>query len=469
VEPAPEEQARSRPTRTRKRRGGAREAISFLSLAFPALVALVTFLILPRALHTNAFDEALVCAWGLAMGLAISIGRYNKGRDPLARITMRTILRRRLHGAAPRQPQGDTGGVGLDIGSTRLRAACVKDGSLLGLVERPLPPGIISGGLVRDGARLASEISALRRDAGFPMAEVNFGVANRQVTMRLMSLAATVEETDVKLAIDSNADAVLAPMDVSGATVGYHELSRTGQRRTFQLAAAEREMASAFSGALERAGVRRASCEIAPLAEARSLVIPREAKAAHLVIDIGDGTTTIILASGPDVLFERIVPFGGHDFTQAVSRGLSCTMEEAEGLKARAGLEIVPADESLRGDERLALIQRSLQLMADRLAQVVEEALRAYSSEPEARVVTGLTLLGGGSRLKGLSTQMAGLLRLPVTPPVPRPGISLEGDLDLYATAIGLAIGGQMNLAPRTSAQRRSESFLRLMGLGVRR
>jgi len=435
----------------------------------PLLMGLVAFVLLPRFAHLPNLVSELLLGWGLAMGVAVSVARYNKGRDVLSRFTMKTFLRRRLYQISSRRPAQSREGVGLDIGTTHLRAALVQGGALQGVVARELPTGIVAQGLVRDRARLAAEVAALCQDAPFPMKEVNFAVTNRQVIMRLMSLSASVLEEDIELAVTSNADSILQPMDISDATVDYHELSRTGQKRTLQLAAAENEMVRAYVSSLAGGGIGKVSCEIGPLAEARALVIPREVGSLHLLINIGHGTTTLICASGSDIFFKRILPFGGKDFTAAIARNLNCSQDEAEDLKLRSGLEPMPADPALRGDPRLARCQSSLQLMTDRLIQNLDEALRAFQIEPVARPIGGLTLIGGGARLRGLAQQIATFTRTQALAPVPRPGINLTQDLDLYATAIGLASGRQMDLTPTSSGRRSRKGLLSLVGLGLKR
>lgn len=339
--------------------------------------------------------------------------------------------------------------VGLDIGSRTLRAAVVHDGVPLHLFEWPLPEGVVERGTVADVKRLARELRAFWRAAGLASKDVNFGVGNRQVTMRTLTLPATGSEEELYLAVSNTARTVLEPLDTKTAILDFAELTRGANHVQVLLAAAEQQMVRDFREAIERAGLNPIACELGPVAETRSLLVPRDPDTARLVVSIGAQTTSVIAASGPDVFFLRVLEIGGDDFTRAVAQRFGCGFEEAEELKRAVGLGEQPAGGEIDA-EKFDAYQEALLGVSDKLAQMLSDTRRFYESTPDGRPVASVMLVGSGAHLRGLAEQLElAMGGAPVTPPTPRAGLEAARFAD-YARAIGLALRQDMSLLPET-------------------
>jgi type IV pilus assembly protein PilM len=450
-------------------------------LIVPALVLAFLLVALPRvpgAPKTSFIIDVGVVVLAEVFALIFAISRYNRdrhARDKFTWSSLRQLLGERAHDEA--SPIAFLGGesqrseharlwqralvwllpkhevYGLDIGASHLRAALVRDGVIVSVVSRPIPRGIIVDGILLEPEALAVELRALWEQAGFDSKEVNFALANRQVALKTLSLAAAVDERDMELAVAVNAETVLRPMNTETAVIDYAELSRTSARMSVQLAAAEREMVESYVAAVQGAGLTCISCELGPLAEGRALIVPRHAGVAHGVVNIGAEKTSFIYASGADIFFLRIVEIGGNDFTTAIQRAVGCTWEEAELLKLRSGLALAPTDPEL-APEMFAICQEALQPVADRLTQELAGTPHLFLEGQEGRPVAGLTLLGGGARLAGLTEQISMFMRVAaLTAPTARPGVEIGGEFPAYATAIGLALGHRMSLLPDTKGR----------------
>jgi type IV pilus assembly protein PilM len=335
--------------------------------------------------------------------------------------------------------------IGLDIGASELRAVLMRDDYPVSLSTYPLPEGVIVDGMLLEPEVLSDALKKFWQIAGFKSKTVNFSITNRLVTLRTINIAAEHEE-DVEQAVTMMSGSLIEPMDPEETIIDYAELSRSGPNISIQLAAADEEMIKDFTKAVERAGLLSASCEIGPLAMSRAFRIPRSPSATHALIDIGAETTSFVAASGPDVFYLRVVEIGGNDFTRAIMKKLNCSFTEAEALKLASGLDSEPVDPSIEHD-RFTQAQEAMLGVADRLHQALIQTKSAY--ENEGRPINGHTLIGGGSKLKGLDQQIqlyTGLTNL--TKLEPWPGLEEAEDVELNASALGLARGHMMSLLP---------------------
>ena len=342
--------------------------------------------------------------------------------------------------------------IGLDIGSRHIRAAHMKDGQLVLLASRALPSGIFEDGILIEPEIFSRELSILWKEASIPSKRINFSVLNRQVAMRILELRAE-EREDLQMAISMNADNVLAPISTKTATIDYAELSRSASGVSVQLAAAEKPMVRSIVRASERSPSRllASGCEISILAASRALRLPRHSKSAHMLLDIGAQTTGVVCLSGRDVFFLRVLEIGGDDFTKAIALALGCDEKRAEDIKIMVGLDGQAGD--ISAEER-ALAQQAVLSISDQLCGAIAKTREFYNKQPGGKPVEAMTLIGGGARLQGLRNQLklfSGVSE--ILDPTPMPNVSSVKEIDIYATAIGLADDQNMSLLPETDAR----------------
>jgi len=336
---------------------------------------------------------------------------------------------------------------GLEIGSGSLRAVLLDGQDTITVLEHRLPEGIIVDGLLEEPEELTRELKAFWQETGISSKKINFSLANRLVTLCTTQLPAQ-RDSDVPQALGLKADVLLAPMNPEESIIDYAELSRSGPTRSLQVAAADEEMVKKFAKAIEKAGLLAVSCEIGALATGRALRIPYSAREAHMVIDIGQETTSIIAASGTDIFYYRNLDIGVNNFTEALRKRLQCSWSDAESLKKRAGLGSQPADPTL-SSEQFQECRDIMRSVSDQLCQEIEQTKRHWEQSEQGRPVTSWSILGGGSLMNGLIEQI-GLFTNLDKPMLltPFPGLEEASDLNVQATALGLAKDRVMSLLP---------------------
>jgi cell division protein FtsA len=190
-----------------------------------------------------------------------------------------------------------------------------------------------------------------------------------------------------------------------------------------------------------------------PLASAEACLTPDERELGVALIDIGAGSSGLIVYRQRAVQHSAVIPVGGEHFTNDIAVGLRTPVPEAEKMKRAWGERdpASPADSKLEipgvGERPASTVSYSMlsEIIEPRMAELLEliQAELARSGL-EKQLGRGVVLSGGGAKLGGLAAQAERTLELPVRLGVPE---SLEkmGDTlrdPAFSTAAGLVAYG---------------------------
>jgi len=171
-------------------------------------------------------------------------------------------------------------------------------------------------------------------------------------------------------------------------------------------------------------------------------------------VDLGGGTTDVLVFSEGAPYFSSVVPVGGSQVTNDLSIMLSVPMEAAERLKlesASAWLDSVEIDETVivpgLGGRAPAETPRR------RLCSIVQPRMEEIFGMVRERVEKmghwkhikgGVVLTGGGALMQGAAELAQEMFQLPVRigNPITLGGLVEEYRSPLYATAVGLVLLG---------------------------
>ena len=340
--------------------------------------------------------------------------------------------------------------VGLDIGTTAVRAAQVSGArggrTLTSFAQVPLPPGAVVDGEIRDEGVVSEAIAQLWKRAKIRSKRVVLGVANQRVVVRQIDLP-FLEEKEFKSSLQFQvADHI--PMAVEDAELDYEVLeeyeSENGERmmRVLLIAAAT-DMVEGFVSTAAAAGLDPAGVDLTPFAVARAVSgVARGdhgAQGAEAIVDIGGGTTSIVVHDGGEPRFVRILLVGGDSATEALAQSAGVSTEEAEALKL-----------DLAGDSNSPL-GRVFSEQIDRLVGEIRGSLDYFASQEEGAPVSMVHVTGGGSMATGLIPRLQQVVSAQVIPADPfaelktsKSGLTeqqLRQIAPVAAAAIGLAMG----------------------------
>src|SRR5262249_15382406 len=216
--------------------------------------------------------------------------------------------------------------------------------------------------------------------------------------------------------------------------------------------------------AANRAGILISDTVLEPLACAESCLTQDERELGVCLLDIGGGTTELIVYGGGVVRHTSAVAIGGDHFTNDLAVGLRTPIPEAERIKRHHGCA---AASMLHEDGAIEIAsvgdRPPRTIFARNLTEIIEpraQELLALIRDDLQRagllkqIPAGFVFAGGGARLNGLDELMEQLLHLPVRIAEPKGILDLPDQVAQpeYATAIGLVLYGAK--ARRSSSAR---------------
>ncbi|OGB74944.1 cell division protein FtsA, partial [candidate division Kazan bacterium RIFCSPHIGHO2_01_FULL_49_10] len=205
---------------------------------------------------------------------------------------------------------------------------------------------------------------------------------------------------------------------------------------------------------VEQAGVRINSFVLSPLAASTAILSKKQRELGVAVIDIGAGTTGMVVFEDGDVYHSAVLPIGSNHITSDIAIGLRASLEVAEAVKLEYGMAS-PVTLSERDQIDLSKFDKSedqtvsrryvAEIIQDRLAEIfllVKTELRKVGRD--GMLPCGAVLVGGGSKLPGIAEAAKDHLSLPASIGFP---IELRGVVDRlddprFATGIGLMMWG---------------------------
>ena len=199
-----------------------------------------------------------------------------------------------------------------------------------------------------------------------------------------------------------------------------------------------------------KAGLEVTETVYEALAGAESSLSPDERELGVCLIDIGAGSTELIVYFEGAVVYTAVVPVGGDHFTNDLAVGQHLSIPEAEYLKCEYGHAVVTAISQAseiewqggeaRGSIRQRALAEILEPRARELFSLVRESLRT-GAVLEA-LGSGCVLVGGGAKLAGLLDTAESILRVPARIGTPVPLSRMPGELQQpeYAVLVGLML-----------------------------
>ncbi len=212
---------------------------------------------------------------------------------------------------------------------------------------------------------------------------------------------------------------------------------------------------------VERCGLSVADVVLEPLASADAVLSEDEKEIGVAVIDIGGGTTDLLLYADGGIAHTSVIPAGGNNITSDVAAGLRTPMAGAERLKRNYGCALgrmISDEEEIEvpgvgGHSPRRVARRLLSdIIEPRVDEIFAEARRRIEETGLLeQVSSGCVLTGGAALMEGMVECAEEILGMPVRLGFP---VGVKGIVQLvqgpqYATGVGLLRYGAQQLADR--------------------
>jgi type IV pilus assembly protein PilM len=340
---------------------------------------------------------------------------------------------------------------GLDLSDLSVKVAQLeRNGTELGVVS--LGESEISVGSITDGEIIAKEnvVSAIKKamDRATPKKiktkKVICSLPESKGFLRIISLP-FMSENEINEAIKWEIEANI-PLPLDQVYYDWQLISKGLKKEKDKLeilvVAISKKTADQFLSVLDSAGLEPIGLDIESIAQARSLVDRSAMNETVLIVDIGDRRTSFSILTDNVPCFTSSMSISSQYFTDAISKTLNISFEEAEKMKIQYGI----GSPSEKDEVFLALeaVLENLYLEIKKTIDFYLENLK-YSFS-----VDRIILCGGGANTKGLVEYISGKLGQKIETGYPWINFNLKKQPPIikidravrYSTAIGLAIKG---------------------------
>lgn len=375
--------------------------------------------------------------------------------------------------------------VGLDIGSSSIRAVIVREVS----EEEPLrvvgigtavSEGIRRGSVVNADAVAKACNAALEQAehmAGHPAESVIVGISGTEIASQNAlgviavgradgevtydDMSRVLEEVQARLTMPLNREIIhVIPKDyrLDDQKNIKDPLGMHGVRLEMNALVVSDSTAHIknISRSLEQAGTNAENFVVEPLACAEAVLHEKQKELGTVIINIGGSTTSLAVFEDGDLLHLAVLPVGGAHVTNDIAIGLRTSIEVAETVKLQYGTAL-PDEVGKKEEIDLGVIDSREEGMVSRyhVAEIIEARLEEIFSfvntelkniGREGLLPGGAVITGGGALLPGAVDLAKRMLRLPAQIGYPKPlgGILDEVDNPQFATVIGLILLSQV-------------------------
>lgn len=340
---------------------------------------------------------------------------------------------------------------GLDIGSYEVRAVVTQLSEteapqIIGVgrvLSRGVKKGVIvdiheASSVIKEALFQAEEISGTKTDyVVCSVNGVNLQSASTKGVIAVSRADREISETDIDRALKAAQNASLAPnreiLEIISRdfTIDNEE----GIKNPIGMSGIRLEVntviVSAYSAflrnlakAVELAGWKVAEFVASPLASSQAVVSQRQKDLGVLVCDLGSDTTGVSIFEDGELLHLEVLPLGSGLITSDIAIGLRIDIDSAETIKIKYG-SALPSH--IRKTETIELASlgfgEDLRIRRQEVAEIIEARAKEIFSLI-ARMISsmgkknflpaGVILVGGGSKLEGISALAKEELQLPV-------------------------------------------------------
>jgi cell division protein FtsA len=370
--------------------------------------------------------------------------------------------------------------VGLDIGTSKV-AAIVGEITADGQIEiigigsarsRGLKKGVVVNieSTVQSIQRAVEEAELM---AGCRIDEVYAGIAGSHVrSLNSHGIVAIrdreVLPQDVERVIDA-AQAVAIPADQKVLHILPQEYvvdNQEGVREPLGMSGVRLEAkvhlvtcavnaAQNVEKCIERCGLKVKDVILEQLASSYAVLSDDERELGVCLVDIGGGTTDIVVFTDGAIRHTAVIPIAGDQVTNDIAMALRTPTPNAEEIKIKyacALTQLARADETIKvpgvGDKPPKELSRQalaevVEPRYDELFTLVQAELRRSGFED--LIAAGIVLTGGSSKMEGVVELAEEIFHMPVSLGSPKHVSGLKDIVrnPIYATGVGLLLYGK--------------------------
>lgn len=223
---------------------------------------------------------------------------------------------------------------------------------------------------------------------------------------------------------------------------------------------------------LQRTNIGLSHVTVSSLAAAEAVLNRQQKESGTVLLDIGAGTTNLVVVEDGEIQHVAILPIGGINITNDLAIGLKTDLDVAEAVKLEHATLSSPDYDTVTvkvADKEHTFTKSDLHMITearvDELLEYVDKELRKIGRS--RKLPGGAVIVGGTAKLPGLAEYTKEKLQLPARIGKLQP---LQGLVDViddpaYSTAIGLMQLDMLLMPEQTNSQSSGTPNQKAMGL----
>lgn len=368
---------------------------------------------------------------------------------------------------------------GIDIGSSTVRVAVAQPGTqeegvptILGLVSEPMEgmqKGVITDVESAVGA-LSRALDKAERIAGVPIEHAYVSINGSHIMSQNSRGVIAVSRADGEITSDDVARVINAAQAISmpsnreilhvlpqnfivdGQEHIHDPVGMTGVRLEVETHIIEGSapFIKNITKAVNQAGVHVEDFVFSPLAAAQAILDKRQRELGVVLVDLGAGTTSLVVYEEGTLLHTAVLPLGASHITNDIAIGLRTSIDVAENVKREYGTaladevkdneNIVIESEAENGEETISRkeVATIIRARLEEIFAFVDRELKTVSRS--GLLPAGVIFSGGGAHLPGVVEVAKKRLRLPARIGHARELLGVGDDMNDPASAVVLGL-----------------------------
>ena len=375
---------------------------------------------------------------------------------------------------------------GLDIGTTKVAVMAGRrkaDGSVEIIGVGQSPSTGVSKGAIQNISKTISAIrdavSQAERTAGIRIDKVTVGIAGQYIRSVRQTDYITrenpqrvIDQSDIdrltervlKMPLSEHEriiDVLPQEYKVDAESGILEPVGMSGQRleASFHVIIGQIAPLLNVKRCVEGAGLHLAGLKLEPIASGGATLTDEEKEAGVVLVDIGGGTTDMVVYRDNLVRYSAVIPYGGKMVTNDIKEACSILGRYAEKLKIQFGstwpganldtdIVSIPVIQGLPAKEiSMKSLSRVIYARMDEILDDINLEIANYRQiEPNKSLIGGVVITGGGALLKHLPQFVS--FKTQMSCRVGSPNIYLAEEnreyltSPVYATCVGLVLAG---------------------------
>ncbi|UCG78138.1 MAG: type IV pilus assembly protein PilM [Nitrospirota bacterium] len=341
---------------------------------------------------------------------------------------------------------GSKSTIGLDIGSSYIKAVQVKDvkdGYELAMFDMiPTAPELIVDGAVIDSLRLVDFLKELRSKAKFKTKDCVISMSGHSSVIIKRITLPEMSEDELEESIRFEAEQYV-PFDIDDVNIDFQILGpkeEPGQMDVI-LVAVKKDIINEFVTVVKDAGMNPVIVDVDAFALENMYEVNYEIQpeANTVLVNIGASTITLNILKGGISAFTRDSAIGGNIITEAIQKEFNVTYEDAEKLKFGESVEGVSSDEAM------SIVYSA----SEDIFTEISRSIEYFRSTAVQEEINEVILCGGCALIRNFDEMLAERINVNVSVVQPFRNVRIPSKMDsayieemapLAAVATGLAL-----------------------------